>query len=141
MPYAERGATWPSRQERWQAIQERWNGRTKYGVIGRPIPTFYSKSDATNGYGNQARWHAAEGMYHFMPTLLKGLLNRLTLQTGYYAKGKVDLPTWWSGDGWGQGMPGAPPGYTAGIVEALELTQEAIIEIMFQMGYGWAHME
>ena len=66
-------------------------------------------------------------MYHLMPTLLKGLLNRLTLQTGYYAKGKVDLPTWWSGDGWGQGMPGAPPGYAAGIVEALELAQEAII--------------
>ena len=49
-------------------------------------------------------------MYHLLPTLLKGLLNKLALQTGYYAKGKVDLPTWWSGDGWGQGMPGAPPG-------------------------------
>ena len=69
--------------------------------MGRPIPTFYFKSNATKGYGNQSRGHAAEGMYHLMPTFPRGILNHLMMRTGYYAKGKVDLPVWWSGDGWG----------------------------------------
>ena len=34
-----------------------------------------------------------------------------------------------------------PIGYTAGLVGALEVTQEAVIELMFQLGYGWARME
>ena len=80
-------------------------------------------------------------MYHLMPTILKGVHNRLSIQTYNYAKGKPDLAPLKSGDGWPQGGPVGPIGYTAGLVEALELTQEATIELMYQLGYGWAHME
>ena len=76
-----------------------------------------------------------------MPTILKGVHNRLSIQTYNYAKGKPDLAPLKSGDGWPQGGPVGPIGYTAGLVEALELTQEATIELMYQLGYGWAHME
>ena len=85
--------------------------------------------------------HRGGGRPYLMPTIFKGAHNRSSIQTYNYAKSKPDLAPHKSGYGWPQGGPFGSICYTAGLVEALELTQEAVIELMSQMGYGWACME
>ena len=105
--------------------RERWKGRGLYGRFTEQMTYSLLKYDASNGYGNQSRRQAIDAMIEITPTVGRMQYPWMGYRTRYYAK-KTSHPAIESGDGWTQGAPSGPLGYSTTMVGPTQMVVEYI---------------
>ena len=124
-----------------EEIDEEWKEVSEYGKFENQeiIPYATIKMDATNGYGRQDRREAAKAMKDNAPMVGKAVCLFFTKPARYYAKG-IELRVLESMDGWTQGGPAAPIGYSLIMIGPAQAAREYIIRLMWYLGYGKRHI-